>query len=299
MRPLILTLAALMAAPVSAQIVAYDGFEGGPLPNLAGWAGGTGWSTPWQDTGSSVLTSIGAAGLAYPGLATSPGAAVSPPCWLPDMTDYSRGFAPPAGSAMYVSCLFRADPGFSNWQILRFGTYPRQIDLGIPIGYYNYGFMLGDGLIVTSNTPAIQDRTTLLVLEILVEPATPRTIYNMYVDPTIGAPRPAFPSATYSRPIAIPLVGGVELRGEGGYTIDELRIGASWESVLPPAVRTCYANCDDSSAPPILNVIDFTCFMNRYAAGDSYANCDGSTVPPVLNVNDFTCFLNRYAAGCP
>ena len=30
-----------------------------------------------------------------------------------------------------------------------------------------------------------------------------------------------------------------------------------------------------------------------------YANCDGSTAAPVLNVNDFTCFLNRYAAGCP
>ncbi len=29
-----------------------------------------------------------------------------------------------------------------------------------------------------------------------------------------------------------------------------------------------------------------------------YANCDGSTTPPVLNVLDFTCFLNRFAAGC-
>ena len=29
-----------------------------------------------------------------------------------------------------------------------------------------------------------------------------------------------------------------------------------------------------------------------------YANCDQSTIPPVLNVNDFTCFINQYAAGC-
>ena len=34
------------------------------------------------------------------------------------------------------------------------------------------------------------------------------------------------------------------------------------------------------------------------AAGASYANCDASTVAPVLNVLDFTCFLNRFAAGC-
>ena len=30
-----------------------------------------------------------------------------------------------------------------------------------------------------------------------------------------------------------------------------------------------------------------------------YANCDGGTVPPVLNVLDFNCFLNRFATGCP
>jgi outer membrane protein assembly factor BamB len=61
----------------------------------------------------------------------------------------------------------------------------------------------------------------------------------------------------------------------------------------------CYANCDASTAPPALNVSDFTCFLQRYAAGDSYANCDASTVAPVLNVSDFTCFLQSYAEGCP
>jgi hypothetical protein len=62
---------------------------------------------------------------------------------------------------------------------------------------------------------------------------------------------------------------------------------------------TCYANCDQSTAAPVLNVADFTCFLQRFAAGDNYANCDQSTAPPVLNVADFTCFLQRFAAGCP
>jgi serine protease AprX len=61
----------------------------------------------------------------------------------------------------------------------------------------------------------------------------------------------------------------------------------------------CYANCDGSTDAPILNVADFTCFLNKYAAGDAFANCDGSTTAPVLNVADFTCFLNQYSAGCP
>jgi hypothetical protein len=62
---------------------------------------------------------------------------------------------------------------------------------------------------------------------------------------------------------------------------------------------TCYANCDNSTVSPILNVGDFTCFLQRFAAADPYANCDGSTVNPILNVGDFTCFLQRFAAGCP
>ncbi|MFN0130964.1 MAG: GC-type dockerin domain-anchored protein [Phycisphaerales bacterium] len=60
----------------------------------------------------------------------------------------------------------------------------------------------------------------------------------------------------------------------------------------------CYANCDSSTAPPILNVNDFICFQNLFAASSTVANCDGSTTPPILNVNDFTCFLNAFAAGC-
>jgi hypothetical protein len=70
----------------------------------------------------------------------------------------------------------------------------------------------------------------------------------------------------------------------------------------------CYANCDGSTIEPILNVDDFTCFINEYAAAQNlpheqqvsaYANCDGSTIAPALNVDDFTCFINQYAQGCP
>jgi hypothetical protein len=68
---------------------------------------------------------------------------------------------------------------------------------------------------------------------------------------------------------------------------------AQWTRCPP-----CYPNCDASTTPPTLNVLDFVCFLNRFAAADTYANCDASTTPPVLNVLDFTCFLNRFAAGC-
>jgi hypothetical protein len=70
-----------------------------------------------------------------------------------------------------------------------------------------------------------------------------------------------------------------------------------WPGVAP--LPFCYANCDGSSIPPVLNVNDFICFQAKFAAGDTYANCDAGTTPPVLNVNDFICFQARFAAGCP
>jgi hypothetical protein len=72
-------------------------------------------------------------------------------------------------------------------------------------------------------------------------------------------------------------------------------------------LQSCYANCDSSTATPVLNVDDFTCFINAFAVSQAlphaqqvtaYANCDGSTTAPALNVDDFTCFINGYALGC-
>jgi hypothetical protein len=74
-----------------------------------------------------------------------------------------------------------------------------------------------------------------------------------------------------------------------------------------PVNCACYANCDGSTTPPVVNTGDFTCFLQQYsaavvlpAAGQQthYANCDASTTFPMVNTADFTCFLQKYAAGC-
>ena len=91
-------------------------------------------------------------------------------------------------------------------------------------------------------------------------------------------------TGTAGQPDAGTLAGGT-------YTL-----GGGFWFVAPGAA--CYPNCDNSTTPPVLNVLDFACFLNAFAAGDSYANCDHSTSPPTLNVLDFACFLNAFAAGC-
>jgi hypothetical protein len=61
---------------------------------------------------------------------------------------------------------------------------------------------------------------------------------------------------------------------------------------------SCYANCDNSTAVPFLNVQDFSCFLTKFASNDPYANCDSSTAIPTLNVQDFSCYLTKFATGC-
>ena len=67
--------------------------------------------------------------------------------------------------------------------------------------------------------------------------------------------------------------------------------GGFWFHIPEPV--PCYADCDYNG---VLNIFDYICFGNLYAAGDPYADCDGSGS---LNVFDYICFGNEYAAGCP
>ena len=84
--------------------------------------------------------------------------------------------------------------------------------------------------------------------------------------------------------------------------VSEVNTGAACSSyelaITGVPCASCYVNCDGSTAAPILNVNDFICFQQRFAAGDPYANCDASVVAPVLNVNDFICFQTKFAQGC-
>jgi trimeric autotransporter adhesin len=82
------------------------------------------------------------------------------------------------------------------------------------------------------------------------------------------------------------LLGGVEVGG------GLAPLGATQWVGCP----NCYANCDQSTTPPVLNVEDFSCFINRFAVRDPYANCN---LDEHIDVSDFMCFINRFAAGCP
>ncbi|MFG0284503.1 MAG: GC-type dockerin domain-anchored protein, partial [Phycisphaerales bacterium JB039] len=55
----------------------------------------------------------------------------------------------------------------------------------------------------------------------------------------------------------------------------------------------CYPDCDGDGK---LDIFDFLCFQNAFAAGELQADCDGDGA---LDIFDFLCFQNEFGAGCP
>lgn len=136
-------------------------------------------------------------------------------------------------------------------------------------------------------------------------------VFGQVIDITTRREPPPGVCLTVITPWTLPVgVGGL---AAGTYSVYAEHVGAHAAprtfigTVAVDPACGCYANCDGSTTAPFLNVADFTCFLQQFAAAQPlppaqqvthYANCDGSTTSPVLNVADFTCFLQRFAAGC-
>ncbi|MFG0286403.1 MAG: GC-type dockerin domain-anchored protein [Phycisphaerales bacterium JB039] len=106
---------------------------------------------------------------------------------------------------------------------------------------------------------------------------------------------PGGPYATYLATPAGP-VAGEALQGRFG-AWGPARVDPSGEQLAFP-VRiegdsACPADCDGVSG---LDLFDFLCFLNQYAAGDPKADCDASGV---IDPADFACYQGLFAAGCP
>jgi hypothetical protein len=83
------------------------------------------------------------------------------------------------------------------------------------------------------------------------------------------------------------------------YRIQQEGAGSvSYSPVFPLAITLamcnwlCYADCDGSGS---LDLFDFLCFQNAFAAEEYYADCDGSAV---LDFFDFLCFQNEFFGEC-
>jgi hypothetical protein len=82
--------------------------------------------------------------------------------------------------------------------------------------------------------------------------------------------------------------------------------GRAFSGLKPGDVRSEMYTFAPTSAGPFSQTLSVVSDAGTTAvhirgngASSCYANCDASTTPPVLNVADFTCFLQKFAQGCP
>ncbi|MCA9277592.1 MAG: hypothetical protein H6815_02245 [Phycisphaeraceae bacterium] len=72
----------------------------------------------------------------------------------------------------------------------------------------------------------------------------------------------------------------------------EAVIGDEWSGFDSFTIRGCYADCDLDDD---LDIFDYICFGNEYAALGSYADCDGDGD---FDIFDYICYGNAFAMGC-
>ncbi len=283
------------ALPTSARAVdaplAYDGFGNGPLADLHGSVGGTGWNGAWADVMGDVVTGINGPGLSYPGLATSRGAARSLTSdSVYPISRYWRSFgALPAGTTtLYVSFLIRSDEAF-GWGGLLFGTWPQAMIVGVPAGMGTFGLQLSEGLSEglgdDSPVPLAADTTYLCVVKITKNAQGNGSTWRLYVNPTVGAAEPAVPAAQYQGP-ALPTALNID--NGGGFTTDEIRVGTSWSAVLP--TDACPADLDEDG---VVGSGDLALVLGGWGTSSPDLTADG-----VVNAADIAQLIGAWGA-CP
>ncbi len=236
-------------APVAKASTAYDGFEYGTSATLAGKNGGLNWTSAWQNTGAWLNTKTISAGLTYPNLMTSPGAAKTPPASVYELATFTRSFGNIASpnNELFVSFLLRPDAGFGSGGGIRFGQWPKYIFVGAAFGIYQYGVTVGEGEFGDfANKDVVEGETELIVLKLKVTPGV-NTQCSMYLNPDPAKPQPTVPDATYTTSLVGALPTSLSIHNEGGFTTDEIRVGSSWAEVLPtPPV--CVGDLNDDGA---------------------------------------------------
>ncbi|MCA9285295.1 MAG: hypothetical protein KDA22_08785 [Phycisphaerales bacterium] len=260
-------------AASASGLIAYDGFNYPSGPNLYLANGGTGWSSPWYDIGA-LPTGVAPEGLSWSGLPTVGGSAFTAPFASADFTRYSRGIASYSApnDTVYLSFLFRPNPGYGLGGGLAFGTWTNGMVVGVHPGTGMYGLSTppGDASADTS-VPMVQGTTALVVARVTKNVDATFT-WSIYVDPTVGAPEPAVPGASMVTTLGLPQA--VFIYNDGGFSTDEIRVGTTWNSVLGVEAPPCPGDLDGNT---IVDGADLGMLLGAWGTPDADLNGDGTT----------------------
>jgi hexosaminidase len=218
----------------SAKVVsAYEGFNNAFGPTFAGTTGGQGWAGPWEVTKADATISFKKEGLTYPGLKTSGGCFNVQFANDKDMIDLHRstiGTQGVPGTQMWMSYLIRANK-------IGDGHFLVESDASKGAGV---GKQWGNGICVfpyATNVALVAGKTCLVVARYDCMAAGHDAVYvwvNPALDkePDVNAPGVAISTSAWSS-TGTKFKFSSQGYGSGNYDFDELRLGSSWQDVLP------------------------------------------------------------------
>jgi hypothetical protein len=225
----------------------YEPFGYGSGETALGENGGVGFSAAWMAGGFNASVHdnyvIGSGSLVYPGLAISGGHVSS--STETSISGLSRALAQPlgqTGTTQYLSFLIQPegvlDEGiFSGFFGLMLGSAQYDLFTGKPGGGQLHSYVVEDrgGTGQTASTSSVVvGQVALLVVKAEFGDTTDPTATDrltLYVNPQVGAPEPA--TGTVKQIPAFGQFDSVLLYSTGAFSLDEIRIGDTFESVTP------------------------------------------------------------------
>jgi hypothetical protein len=226
----------------------YEPFGYGDTNHVRGLFGGSGFTGPWKHqlkdgARSPVNPAPTSTGLTYPGLAIGGGALRME---ASDAMQISTRSLPPYvrdsftnGATAYLSFLMQPEgemhQGILNGYFVAGLIGPNGwIVAGKPGGDRMDRYVLeesgGAGQIASARTPKIGE-TSLLVMKFEFREGPERV--TLFVDPVPGQPEPS--TGVVKQDLDLGTPDRLFLYATGAHRIDELRLGSTYSSVVPPA----------------------------------------------------------------
>jgi T5SS/PEP-CTERM-associated repeat protein len=236
--------------PSPTGLVAYEPFDYSPAgADLLGANGGSGFAAAWVNRPSTPVASnfdIAAGSLSFMGLSTT-GNRVTTDA-LASNTGITRELSIPLGApdtTSYLSFIVRPEDVLGQGQFGGFfGIY-----LGASTGNELFVGKPGSGQIFaledvgganqhSSGVSAVIDEEFLLVVRADFSDGNDQ--FTLYVNPTPGGAEPL--SGTIKNDSDVGTVRNIGILSSGAFSIDELRIGASYADVVPAGLPGDYNN---------------------------------------------------------
>ena len=236
---------ALSANRASAALIAYEPFDYPVDTLLVGATNGFGFDEPWRPGGFNTrlfnLARMKPSALDYPGLATT-GTNHLQIDAVPDGIDAIHGvtrllstnLAMP-GAKFYLSFLHRPD-GEAEYSSVVLGTGDSgELSIGKSgsVKRYHISERGGVGRVLSDVEPVV-GKTVFRVVKLEFKDGPDR--FTLYMNPTPGKPEP--PTGTVKDDLDLKFAEGITLYSRGAWSVDEIRLGLTWEDVTPAARST-------------------------------------------------------------